>query len=471
MKNLLTLLFFTFSFALFAQQTWTLQQCLEYAEAHNSQLQKVKNTSLIGEQNVLQAKGAMLPTINGTATHNYNYGRNIDPFTNVYINQQVRSNNFSLNGSLVLFNGFLLQNSLKQSKDDLSAAQSDIDQYRLDMSLSIVQAYLTILMNEEKVNNTTLQAQTTKAVYDRSNRLKESGVITNSAALDVYAQWKTEEAAAIQAKNDLDLSYLNLGLLLELTDPIAIRVVRPPDMDVKQTMDFNDPAEVMNNAVDQIPQLKSLAYRQQSAAHAYHATQGRYYPRLTLNGSLSTLYSTSGKVVEGQQYTGNQIIGYTETTNEAVLTPVYKNIVASKDFTPQIKDNYNKFIGLTLTIPLLNGLQVRTSVHRAEIALTQAELDMNIAKISLQRTIYTAYYQARGSQAKLTALNESFTANQESYRSAEKRFDNGIINSVEFSQVKTRYTQSQSDLLQAKYDFIFKNAILDIYSGQPLDIQ
>lgn len=471
MKNLLPIILFFFTTALFAQQSWTLQQCLDYAETHNSQLQKVKNNYLTNEQSVLQAKGAMLPVINGTATQNYNYGRNIDPFTNVYLNQQVRSNNFSMNGSLVLFNGFLLQNSLKQSKNDLQSSQNDIDQYRFDLSLNIVQAYLSILMNEEKIINTELQAQTTKAVYERTNRLKESGVLTNSAALDVYAQLKTEEATAIQAKNDLDLAYLNLGLLLELPDPSSIRIVRPSEMDAKQTLEYTTPEQVMNNAVDQIPQLKSLQYKQQSAVHAYYASKGRYYPKITLNAAVSTLYSTSGKVIEGQQYTGTKVIGVTETSNEQVVAPTYSIMYSDKGFNPQIKDNYNKFVGVTLSVPILNGLQVRTSVHRAQIALSQADLDFNLAKLNLQRTIYTAFYQARGSMSKLAALNESYVATQESYRNAEKRFDNGIINSVELSQVKTRYTQSQSDLLQAKYDFIFKNAILDIYSGQPLDIQ
>ena len=471
MKNLYILFLFLSVFSTYGQQSWTLQQCLDYSETHNSQLQKIKNATLTSEQNILQAKGAMLPTINASATQNYNLGRSIDPFTNVYINQQVRSNNFNVNGSLVLFNGFLLQNSLKQSKDDAAAAQHDIDQYRLDLSISIVQAYVSILMNEEIWANTQLQAQTTKEVYDRTVKLKESGVVTNSSALDVFAQWKTEEANVIQAKNNLDLSYLNLGLLLELGDPMSIRIVKPVQLLEKNQLSYASPEEVMNIVVDQIPQLKSLEYRQQSATHAYYAARGRYYPRLTLNGSLGTLYSTSGKVVTGQQYTGTRIIGVTETTNENVVTPSYTTTLADKAFNLQMKDNYSKFIGVTLSIPILNGLQVRTTVHRNQIAMTQADLDYNIARINLQRTIYTAFYQASGSQSKLSALNESYAATQESFRNSEKRFGGGLITSVEFNQMKNTLNQSQSNLVQAKYDFIFKNAILEIYSGQPVTIE
>ena len=471
MKNLFILFIFLCTFSTYAQETWTLQQCLEYSETHNSPLQKIKSANLTSEQNILQAKGSMLPVINASATQNYNLGRSIDPFTNVYINQQVRSNNLGVNGSLVLFNGFLLQNSLRQSKTDAAAAQQDIDQYRLDLSISIVQAYVSILMNDEIWTNTKLQAQTTKEVYDRTVKLKESGVLTNSSVLDVFAQWKTEEANAIQSKNDLDLSYLNLGLLLELTDPMAIRIVKPMQLLEKSQLSYSGPEEVMNIVIDQIPQLKSLEYRKQSASYAYYAAKGRYYPKLTLNGSLGTLYSTSGKVVSGQQYNGTKVIGVTETTNENVVASFYTTTLADKNFGLQLKDNYSKFVGVTLSIPILNGLQVRTTVHRNQIAMTQADLDYTIAKIGLQRTIYTAYYQASGSQSKLLALNESYTATQESFRNAEKRFSGGLITSVEFNQMKNTLTQSQSNLVQAKYDFIFKNAILEIYSGQPVTIE
>ncbi len=471
MKNIYILSLLLLTFSLKAQETWTLQQCMDYAETHNSQLQKIKNNELLFNQIVLQAKGAMLPSINASASQNYNFGRSIDPFTNVYVNQQVRSNNFNVNGSLVLFNGFLLQNTLKQSKDDVAAAQQDIEQYRLDMSISIVQAYVSILMNEEIIENSKRQALTTKEVYDRMNSLKESGVVTKSSALDVYAQWKTEEATVIQSKNNLDLSYLNLGLLLQLADPMAIRIAKPTDLLDKNKMAYSNPDEAMKNVIDQIPQLKSLEYKKESTTHAYYASKGRYYPRITLNGSLGTIYSTSGKVVTGQQFTGTKVIGVTQTGNDNVLTNTYATTLSDKAYGMQLKDNYSKFIGATLSIPILNGLQVRTTVHRNHIAMTQADLDYTIAKVSLQRTIYTAFYQASGSQSKLSALNESYSATQESFRNAEKRLDGGIITSVEFNQIKNTLSQSQSNLVQAKYDFIFKNAILDIYSGQPVNIQ
>jgi outer membrane protein len=471
MKNVTVLFLLLLTFSLKAQEIWTLQQCIDYAEAHNSQLEKIKNNELLSNQNVLQSKGSFLPSINGSAAQNYNFGRSIDPFTNVYVNQQVRSNNFNVSGSMVLFNGFLLQNSLKQSKDDVASAKQDIEQYRLDLSISILQAYVSIIMNEEMLENAKRQALTTQEVYGRISRLKESGVVAKSGALDVYAQWKTEEATVIQSKNNLDLSYLNLGLLLQLTDPMSIRIAKPTNLLDKNQLVYSNPDEVMQHVIEQIPQLKNLEYKKQSATHTYYASKGRYYPKLSLNGSLGTIYSTSGKVATGQQFAGTKIIGVTQTGNDNVITNTYVTTLTDKPFDQQLKDNYSKFIGVTLSIPILNGLQVRTSVHRNQIAMTQADLDYTIAKVNLQRTIYTAYYQASGSQSKLSALNESYAATQESFRNAEKRLDGGIITSVEFNQIKNTFSQSQSNLVQAKYDFIFKNAILDIYSGQPVTIQ
>jgi outer membrane protein len=470
MKKLLFIILTFYCYTSGAQDAWTLQQCIDYAEANNYELERIKNIQLAGEQNVLAAKGALLPTVNGSVTENHNLGRNIDPFTNVYINQEVRSNNLSLNASMVLFNGMLLQNTIKQTKNQVLSSQQDIDQYRLELRITIVQAYVSILLNEERVENSIRQAETTKGVYDRTLALKTSGVVTNSATLDVYAQWKQEEAIAIQAKNDLRLSYLNLGLLLQLPDPLAIRIQKPETTSSASTMSYNNPEDVMNLVVEQIPRLKSIEYRKESIARAYYASKGRYYPKLTVNGALTTYYSTSGKVITGKTNSTQQI-GYTSPGNIPVYSDITTNTVEKEAFRPQLDHNFNKFIGLTLTIPILNGLQTRTLVHKNEIEMNQVDLDYNIAKINLQRTIYTAYYQASGSQSKLEALNESYTATEESYRNAEKRYENGIINSVEFSQLKTRLNQAQSELLMAKYDFIFKNAILDMYSGQPLSIK
>ncbi|MFN8416040.1 MAG: TolC family protein [Cytophagaceae bacterium] len=465
MKHILYLITFLLPSILFAEE-WTLTKCIDYALANNSQIQKIKNTALISDQNRIQAQASRLPTITGTATHNYNWGRNIDPFTNVYSTQQVRSNNLSLNGSLVLFNGFLIHNTIQQSKYEKLATETDIQQAQLDLSISIIQAYLSILLNQEKLKQAEQQSSLTQTQADRLQRLKNSGAATDGQVLDITAQLKLEEANVIIARNTLQLSLLQLGLLLELPNPTDVQVVTP-NLNAIETTSYENPDGAFQNAKENVPQLKSLEYKQQAASYQYHASKGRYYPRLTLNASISTLYSTSGREITGTTLTGQRLSGVTSAGDD-VYTYTYSSQTQDKPLGRQFEDNLGRFIGLNLSIPILNGLQTRTTVHRNFYAMEQANLETKIATYNLQKSIYTYYYQAKSGEQIYQAQNAAMTAQEESYRNAQKRLENGVITTIEYNQIKTRYNQSTIDLLTSKYDFIFKNAILDIYTGKTL---
>jgi outer membrane protein len=468
MKSLAVILLFFFTFVAPAQK-WTLTQCIEYALNNNSQLQKIKNQQLTNEQTLLQSKASMLPTINASATHNYNWGRSIDPFTNVYLNQQVRSNNLALTGSMVLFNGFLLRNNIQSARKEVHASEADIEQYKMELTTQIVMNYIYVLMNDEKVENTMSQKQLTSDMLDRSTKLKSAGVVTESTLLDLNAQLKQEEVNVIVAQNDKELSRLQLGLLLELPNPLSIDVI-----DIDSTYSFSNPYQnaeaTFQSSLSKIPQLKSLEYKKESYLDQLQANRGRYYPRITLNGSLTTLYSTSGKLVVGQNLTGTRLTGITSTGDD-VYTYTYSSITEDKDVKRQLNDNFGKFVGLTMTIPILNGLQTRTLVQKSKIQLDQVDLDVRLATLSIQKNIYTYCYQAKSSEAKYNALLESMKATNESYRNASKRYENGIIHAIELNQIKQRLNQVQTDYLVAKYDFLLKVTQLDVYTGNQLTLQ
>jgi outer membrane protein len=468
MKSIVVYIFLLFSFVATAQK-WTLSQCIEYALNNNSQLQKYKNQQLTNEQTLLQSRASMLPTINASATHNYNWGRSIDPFTNVYLNQQVRSNNLALTGSLVLFNGFLLRNNIQSARKEVHASEADIEQYKMELTTQIVSNYIYVLMNNEKVENTLLQKQLTSEMLERSTKLKNAGVVTEGTLLDLNAQLKQEDVNVIVAQNDKELARLQLGLLLELPDPLSIEVA-----DIDSTFSVNNPYQnadqTYNQSLSKIPQLKSLDYKKESYLDQLQSNRGRYYPRITLNGSLTTLYSTSGKTIIGQNLTGNRLSGYTSNGDD-VYTYTYSTITENKALKNQLNDNFGKFVGLTMTIPILNGLQTRTFVQKSKIQLDQVDLDIKLAKLSIQKNIYTYCYQAKASEAKYNAIQESLKATNESYRNASKRYENGIIHAIELNQIKQRLNQVQTDLLVAKYDYLLKVTQLDVYTGNQLTLK
>jgi outer membrane protein len=465
------LLFLFLSGKTSAQKLWTLEDCINHAMKNNLQIQQAENNLEVSDQNLLLNRGAQLPTLNGSGTHNYNFGRNIDPFTNQFTNSQVQSNNFSLNSSLVLFNGLQTRNSIQQSRYDYMAANYQLETLKNDISLNISAAYLDILFNKELVSNLSNQLSLTKQQYERSQKLVEAGSLSPTALYDLKSQMASEEAQLVRTQNNLTLSYLNLSQYLDLPSSEPFEVVQPETLLINaDSVSLTAPEEVVQTALKNQPQIKTYEYRRLSTLEALHVARGRQSPRLSLNAALSTLYSSSSRVITGTGIATPQYIGVTQNTGDPVYTLVTPNIYGYSPYGDQLKDNYNRFVGLTLSIPILNGLQVRTGISRAKLNADNAALDLRISKMNMEKTIRKAHTDAQIALSNFNASGNSVKASEEALRNAGKRLDVGLMNAFEYNQAKTRLSSAQSDLLRAKYDYIFKLKILDFYKGIPLKL-
>ena len=459
---------FLFSFLLAAQKTLSLEQCIELANENNIDVRQTTINSEIARQNVLQSRGNLLPTVNGTVSHNYNLGRTIDPFTNQFTNNRVRSNNFALAGSLTLFNGFQIQNTLKQSEFNSLATGYDMQLIKNNTALNITSIYLQILFNEELIALAENQLSLTKLELERMNKLVAAGKTSAIVLPDLEAQQANEEVRLVNAQNQMRINYVTLSQLLNIDPEESLKISRPAVIFVQDTTELKT-KEVFETALQQQPQIKSAEYRKLSSLKSYAVARGRMSPRLSLNASLSTLFASSSLRLLGYQQTGTQVIGFTGGF-DSVYAPVIRPQYEKKPFNDQFKDNLNKFWGFTLTIPILNSLQVRTSIAREKLGLQTASLNLEQAKISLHRAIVVAYVDASNAKKRIEASKVAANAAEIALRNAEKRLQVGQINSFDYAQVKNRSTQSSSDLLQANYDYIFKTKILEFYQGKALKL-
>jgi outer membrane protein len=468
---LAVLLLLIFSGKISAQKMWTLEECIAHAMKNNLQIRQAENSLKITDQNLLQNRAATLPTLNGSGTHNYNFGRNIDPFTNQYTNQAVQSNNFSVFSTLILFNGFQIRNTIQQSKYDFLASNYQLETLKNDISLNISAAYLDILFNKELVSNADRQLALSKLQYERTLKLTESGTLSPTVLFDLKSQIATEEAQLIRNKNNLNLSYLNLAQYLDLPAGEDFDVVSPESIIVRtDTTTFYNPDELLKSALETQPQIKNYEYRRLSTLQALSVARGRQSPRLSFNATFSTLYSSTSKIIAGQGPAVTQTIGYTQNTFEPVITTYNPSIYKQKPYDAQLRDNYTRFVGLTLSVPILNGFQVRTSISRAKLNFDNAELDLKISKMNLEKNIQKAHADTKVALSNYAATNHSTAASEEALRNVEKRLNVGLINFYEYDQAKTRLSNNQSDLLRAKYDYLFKLKILDFYKGIPLKL-
>jgi len=446
---------------------FTLEQCIDQAWSNNLQLQQQKLSVGLAEENLLQSKASMFPNLNANASHSYNFGRTVDPFTNDFATETVQSNNFSLSSGLNLFSGFQVQNTVRQNRLELEAGKLDLETSYNDIALMVASAYLQILFNLELVENAANQADITRLQVERTTKLVDAGTLPRGSLFTIQAQLASEELQLVNAENQLDLAYLNLKQLLFLPEEAEFTIAVPDlEMNVAEESPYS-PMQVYGVAVQQQPQIASAELRIQSAEKGLAVSRGSRSPSLSMRGSIGTGYSGASVEITDVTLAGTELIGLT-ASEEEVFGPTFEFQSRIKPFNDQLSDNLNRSVGFFLSIPVFNNFQVKSNISRSRINLENAKLQNQIVREQLFQTIQQAHADATAALKRYTATEKNVTALQESFRYTEQRFNVGMVNSLEYNDAKNRLTAAESELLQSKYEFIFRVKILDFYMGESL---
>ncbi len=459
-----------FSVSSFAQSSWSLQQCIDFALEHNLTIKQSELNQELNKVSVNQSTANLFPSLNGFTSNNYYFGRSIDPYTNQFTQNQVRSNSFSLSSSLSLFEGFILQNTVKQSKLNYMSSKYDLQKVKNDMALNVATAYLQVLYSKELLAVTTDQHDATKLQRDRTKRMEELGSMSKGNLLDMESQFASDEVRLITAQSQYDQSVLSLKQMLELDTLKDFNIVTPEFPTPKMDAGYSDVKAIYLAALNNQPDMKSYDYKVSSAEKGVSIAKGAIYPRLSISGSLGTSYSTSSQRVKSYSYSNDPvIIGYTSQFD--TVYSLYQQSTALLEKTPfrdQLNNNLSKSIGLSLSIPLFNGWSTHSNIQRARINLEQVQVGFEQAKKSIYKSIEQAVADANAAYQKFTAGEKNVEAQQQSMDFNQQKFDVGLINTYDYLIAKNNFTKAKSDLLQAKFDYIFRLKVLDFYMGKSL---
>ncbi|MCD4664181.1 MAG: TolC family protein [Bacteroidales bacterium] len=316
---LLIILLFFISIRITAQDTkvWTLEECINYALDNNINIKQQGLNIDYNEELLQQSKLGVLPNFNGYVSHGYNWGQRVDPFTNEFATDRVRSNNLYLQGDLNLFSGLQQINTIKRNMLNLQAAQYDVDYYKDEISITVATEYLQTLYYLEFVAIARNQLEITNQQVYRTGKLVEAGTLAKGDLLTIEAQQASEELALVEAENNLTLSYLNLTQLLEIPTPKGFEIEKP-ELGLIDQPDILSPEDIYALAVDKRPEIKSAEVKVESSEKDLSIARGSYYPSLSLSGSLGSGYSGANKI-GSNPYTVKTPIGYTESL-ESVYT-------------------------------------------------------------------------------------------------------------------------------------------------------
>ena len=461
---------------------WTLQAAVDYAVAHNLTVRVSELTARQQEASLRLSQSALLPTAGFTGTQNFTFGTNKDPLTNQFQTIQSRANNFTLSGQATLFSGLQLRNTIRQNTSEAEASRFDIDKSRNDLSLNVASSFLQLLLAQELIRASEARLRTVQAQVARSEKLLKAGAVAEGNLLDSRAQLAGEERSLVTAQNQKALAQLALVQELNLDPATASRfeVALPnlPDpTSFTAAADVADPNATFELARQRLPEIKAADLRVNSARLGLEVARGGYYPRLLVGGGIQTGYSSAR-----QQAVYN--------LDKLQVTPIYQvNPAAPGGYSPstyvslqptvqalpfgffdQLTSNRGEFIQFTLNIPILNGLQTRVGVQRAQLNIEQAGLRAEQTRLQLRQSIQQSYADALAAQRRFAASARQVEALTLAFRNAEIRFNNGLLNGTDFNIARNNLTAAESDMIQAKYEFFFRSKVLDFYQGKPLTL-
>ncbi len=445
MKNLFALFFGIISIftgtAGYAQETWSLQKCIEYALENNIQIKQQALNNEYTQNQVNQAKSDRLPNLNAGLSNNLNFGRSLG-YDNTYKNVNSSQYNGYLSTDITLWNGFTLQNTIKQREFDLQAAIQDFQKAKDDIMLNIAASYLEILFAEELEQVSLTQIEVTRQQIARTQQLVDAGSLARGALLEIEAQLAREELQLVNNQNSVQLSYLTLYQFLELPIAESFKIEKPRLPEIKANVTMANSFDVYKNAMQLRPEIKAAQMRVESARRQLDIAKGTAYPSLSFGANYYNLYNDK----------------YTDLTGESI------------SFGDQLKNNKRYSMGLTLNIPIFNKFQVKNGVANAILQISDYEYRLQSAGNVLRKEIEQAYTNALASLNRYISSEKAVKSTEEAFRYTEEKFNVGMINSVEYNQSKNNLTVAQSELLQARYEYIFRTKILDFYNGIPIEL-
>ena len=445
MKNFLTLfvvlVFLTNARNSVAQEQWDLKKCFDYAIENNIQIKQQSLNTQYNKNQVKQAKNDMLPNLNGQVGNDYSFGRSLT-YDNTYDNINSTSISGALSTNVTLFNGMQLSNTVRQRELDLQVTLQELQKTKDDIMLAIAAEYLQILFDEEILAVDSATITVTKQQIDRTTQLVNAGSLAKGALLEIEAQLAREELQMVNDQNNLQLAYLNLYQFLELPMTESFKIQKPKLPEIQANLTMINAFDVFNNAINVRPEIKAAQLRVESAMKQLDIAKGAQYPSLSFGASYYNLYNNQYADIYGEKIS----------------------------FGDQLKNNRRSSLGLTLTIPIFNRFQVRNSISNSEIQITDYQYRLQAARNVLRKDIEQVYTNALAALNRYLSTQKAVTSMQEAFRYTEEKFNVGMINSVEYNQSKNNLTQAQSDLLQAKYDYIFRTKILDFYNGVPITL-
>lgn len=452
-------------------KVWTLEEAVDYAIKNNITVQQTSLDLRSADLDKKDAWGQFLPSINANASHSWSIGLNQNITTGLLENQTNQFTSAGLSVGVDLFNGLQNQNRLRKSNLSILAAQYQLTKIKDDIALNVANAYLQILFNKENLKVQKELLASNNRELTRTSQLVEAGSIARGDLLDMKATVSSGNQLVVSAENALLISKLSLAQLLQLEDFKDFDVAEvETDAPLSEVM-LQSPEAIYSKAKEERVELKIARTNLEIAEKDIKIAKGNYMPTLGAFYNFNTRAAYLDRVVgfTPDPDSPTTVIGVVEGTNQNVLAPNFNPVLGSSlPIFDQFNDNKGHSFGFQLTIPILNGFAVRNSVDRAKIAADRFKIAYTQEELDLERNVYTAFSDAKGALNSYEAAVAALESRELAFDYARERYNVGMMNAFDFNQAQTLLANAQSEVIRAKYDYIFRVKVVEFYFGIPI---
>lgn len=410
-------------------ETWDLDKCIDYAIEHNISVKSRQNDVASSLQSVTDAKSRYLPTLSANAGQSWNIGRGLTA-ENTYADRNTSNFQWGASFNLPVFSGLSTTRQVAYAKANLAAVTEQYEAAKEDISINVITAYLQVLYCKELNEVAKGQVELSEYELTRREALLEAGKIPEIDMLEAKSQLAQDELNMTQTANDIRLALVDLAQLLELDDIESFDVV---PLDAESSLLTMTPDDIFDAAMQHNHTI--LAARNNIIASEKNISLAKtgYIPTVNFNAGLgSSYYKISG--------------------------------IPNDSFGKQMKNNYSTYFGFSLNIPIFDALNTRNSVNRAKVQNINARLQYDDARQRLFKTIRQAYYQADGAQQKLKASEVAEDAANKAFEAMREKYNLGRATPTEYEQSKTKALRTTAERIQAGYELILRNRLLEFYA-------
>ncbi len=465
----LTTLTLTFAMSSFAQEPWTLEDCINHAIENNITVKRQELSAESAERRYFQSKMELLPTLNSSGQHYYNSGKTLNQETYTYVEDAFQGGSLNLTSEVTLFNGLQNYNTIKRNKFDLQSQLEDVEKVKNDITLNVATAYLQILLNKELRDNAKEQLEVTLEQIEKTKKLVEIGNSAKGDLLQIESQAASEKALLTSAENNLKIAYLDLAQLLNIEKVEGFNILIPEIPDITLADDISTALDVYNEALGFLPEIKSAEYNVKSSEKGLLIAKGAISPSIALGYQYSSRYNElSNRAVGLESTLSTEPSGVTES-GENIYNYNFFNIYSdSYPYMDQINDNASHYVYVGVRIPIFNNWQTGNAISQSKINVLDSKLNLDLQKQNLYKNIQQARTQAIAALDNYKANLEAVESMEEAFRYTEQKYQVGLVDILEYKTAKNNLNRTKSDLSQAKYEYIFRTKILDFYKGEQI---